>query len=116
MQLLLAVLALAVISVTMLIRANDLRWRKEWKWRIRLVCFVITCFSSAGVALCLCINTAPGWYFTLMLLGLAGVFMTTPYLPPWWEWVWRGGPDPEVPLRRRSDRAQAVDRNRDENP
>lgn len=118
-QLLITLLALAVIAVTMLVRANDLRWRKEWKWRARLLGFVISGFTPVGVGLCLIRNADPGWYLTLFILGLAMVFVTTPYLPPWWTWIWKGEQRPQEPsaaVSTRSDRVQAINRKRDENP
>lgn len=121
LQLIITLLALAVIALTMLVRANDLRWRKEWKWRARLVSFVISGFSPVGVGLCLIRGIDPGWYLTLFVFGLAGVFVTTPYLPPWWTWIWRGEPQPPnqppAPVSTvRSDRVAARNRNRDESP
>lgn len=121
LQLIITLLALAVIAITMLVRANDLRWRKEWKWRARLVGFIVSGFSPVGVGLCLIRGVDPGWYLALFVLGLAMVFVTTPYLPPWWVWIWKGEPQPptqppESTVPFRSDRVVALNRTRDENP
>jgi hypothetical protein len=121
LKLIITLIALAVIAVTMLVRANDLRWRKELKWRARLIGFVISGFSPVGVALCLVQGADPGWYLTSFVVGLSLVFVTTPYLPPWWTWLWKGEPErpsnvPPPVSTVRSDRVQALDRYRDENP
>lgn len=81
-------LALLVIAATMLCRANDLRWQREFKWQARLVGFILAGTMPIGV-----IGTEwyyadwPSPYEALFRVGLALVFLTTPYLPPWWRWI-----------------------------
>lgn len=93
-------IALGLISITMLARANDLRWRKGAVWNFRLLGFVFTGFAPFGiVGVELSTGNFPDVYETFFRVGLAFVFLTTPYLPPWWKWI--SGLAPEE-LRRRS--------------
>lgn len=81
-------IALLVIAATMLARANDLRWRSGFHWNARLIGFILTGFAPFGIM---------GWewfaeqwpslYEVLFRFGLMLVFLTTPYLPPWWKWI-----------------------------
>lgn len=82
-------LALVFISITMLARANDLRWRSGIKWNVRLIGFMLSGVAPYGIL-------GYGWaeqynvalvYMTLFLVGIAAVFATTPQLPPWWRWI-----------------------------
>lgn len=81
-------LSLLVIALTMLCRANDLRWRNGFKWQVRIVGFTLSGTMPIGVI-------GSQWYYhawpspyeALLYVGLACVFVTTPYLPPWWPWI-----------------------------
>lgn len=80
--------ALILISATMLVRANDLGWRPGVFWMVRRLGFVLSGIApwaliyidckSGGVTL--------NVYHVLFRVGVCGVFVTTPYLPPWWKW------------------------------
>lgn len=90
-----SLLCLLVISATMLARANDLRWRKGLHWNARLIGFVLAGFAPVGIILFEFFAEAwPSIYEVLFRLGLALVFVTTPYLPPWWKWISGMGGDP----------------------
>ena len=81
-------ICLAIISLTMLARANDLRWRKGLHWNARLTGFVLSGFAPAGVIPYEWITGSfPSFYETVFRFGLMLVFVTTPYLPPWWKWI-----------------------------
>lgn len=81
-------LSLLIVSITMLCRANDLRWRKGFQWQVRLVGFMLAGAMPAGV-----IGTEwyyhdwPSPYEAFFRIGLMFVFVTTPQLPPWWNWI-----------------------------
>lgn len=80
--------SLIIISITMFYRANDLRWRPEPKWQVRLVGFMLAGVMPVGVV-------GTEWYFSewpspyeaFFRAGLMLVFITTPQLPPWWKWI-----------------------------
>ena len=81
-------LSLVVIAITMLCRANDLRWRPGLKWQVRLIGFILCGTSPIGVIGAEWMTqTWPSPYEAVFRLGLAFVFITTPYLPPWWRWI-----------------------------
>ena len=84
----LSTFALVLISITMLCRANDLRWRSGLQWQIRLMGFVTAGASPIGViAMEWATHTWPSPYEVAFRFGLLMVFVTTPQLPPWWRWV-----------------------------
>ena len=94
---------LALISITMLARANDLRWKEGLAWNARLIGFVFTGFSPFGIiARELITGNWPDLYDCFFRCGLALVFLTTPYLPPWWEWISGTAPE-QHPYRRKTD-------------
>ena len=80
--------ALFIIAITMLARANDLRWRSGIKWNARLVGFILsgcTPIGIVGVEWITGIHPSP--YEVAFRVGLMLVFLTTPYMPPWWKWI-----------------------------
>jgi len=86
--------ALLVISITMLCRANDLRWRDQWKWRFRLVGFILSGAMPLGIiGMEWATKVWPSPYEVAFRLGLMFVFVTTPYLPPWWRFIGMGERD-----------------------
>ncbi|HEX8586191.1 MAG TPA: hypothetical protein VF680_17495 [Allosphingosinicella sp.] len=89
-----SVVALAFISLTMLLRGNDFRRRSLKDGRLatlRLLGFVLAGFSPWGIV---------GWWFFLglfpspfmaaFLTGVAFVFFTSPNLPPWHKFLTEG--------------------------
>lgn len=81
-------IAMIVIVITMLCRANDLRLRKGVKWYARLLGFILCGTTPIGViGMEWVTGTWPSPYEVIFRIGLAMVFVTTPYLPPWWRWI-----------------------------
>lgn len=89
---LVATIALVLIAVIMLCRANDLRWHRKPVMRFRLIGLIVSGFSTWGVI---------GWDFYInrqmptpfmccLLVGLSFVFVTTPNGVPFWKWIWQG--------------------------
>lgn len=86
--LIISTISLSIVSITMLARANDLRWKTGLTWNARLLGFIFTGFAPFGIiAKELLSSNWPGIYDCFFRIGLALVFMTTPYLPPWWKWI-----------------------------
>lgn len=80
--------SLLVIAITMLCRANDLRWRRGLKWHVRLIGFVIVGTMPIGIVGSEWVyQSLPSPYEAFFRFGLMCVFVTTPYLPPWWKWI-----------------------------
>lgn len=88
MWFLVSAFALLIIAITMLCRANDLRWRRGLKWQVRLIGFVMCGALPVGIIGSeLYEQNWPSPYEALFRLGLMFVFLTTPHLPPWWKWI-----------------------------
>lgn len=87
-------IALLIIAVTMLVRANDIGKRKGVKWHVRRVGFILAGFSSVAIILNEYVTEQYATFYALCFrVGLAFVFLTTPYLPPWWKFITRGETD-----------------------
>lgn len=98
-------LSLLVVCVTMLARANDLRWKPGLHWNTRLIGFVLAGFAPVGVVMHeATTGLYPNVYETLFRVGLMLVFVTTPYLPPWWKWI--SGKDSGSTIVHSDDRRQ----------
>lgn len=96
-------ISLLIISATMLARAHDLKWQKGWHWNIRLVGFILVGASCIGVIGAeLWTRELPNIYETIFRLGLAMVFTTTPYMPPWWKWISGKDGDAVIEERRKN--------------
>lgn len=81
-------LAMLVVALTMLARANDLRWQKGVIWQVRLVGFAAAGFTAMCIPVVeLYYREFPNFLETVFRVGLMCVFVTTPYLPPWWRWI-----------------------------
>lgn len=82
-------LALIVVFLTMVCRANDLGFRKGWRPQLRQLGFVMCGTMPLGMVLVgWATDSYPSPYETLFHVGLALVFITTPNQPPWWRWLW----------------------------
>jgi hypothetical protein len=80
--------SLLLIGITMLARANDLRWRKGIHWNARLIGFILAGIATIGIVGHEWLASDwPSFYEIIFRVGLATVFLTTPYLPPWWKWI-----------------------------
>lgn len=91
-------IALLLIAATMFARANDLRLREGWHWKLRLLGFVLSGSSSFGLIGYMWSGDylAAFMYLTVFLVGITFVFVTTPYLPPWRKWIFRDGGEPVI--------------------
>lgn len=104
---LLSSIALMLVSLTMLARANDLGSRPGLFWMVRRVGFVLSGFAPWAIVYTDWVNFVEGtfavtvWH-ALFRVGLACVFVTTPYLPPWWKWFF--GVDEGVNIKWSDDR------------
>ena len=81
-------ISLLVCTITMVARANDLRWRPGLKWQVRLLGFILVGALPVGIIGSEWVTKQwPSPYEAIFRLGLMMVFVTTPYLPPWWRWI-----------------------------
>jgi hypothetical protein len=84
--------ALIVLSVTALVRANDIPWkRKEWYWHLRRLAMVIIGGASAAWLFEPFWPLHNIWVYRGLTLAIAWSFaitwITTPGLPPWWKYI-----------------------------
>lgn len=91
--LIVSTLALIVIAITMLARANDFRFngQKGIHWKLRMTGFVMVGVAPFGlIAHGFIARDFPSIHEVVLRVGLMFVFVTTPHLPPWWKWITRG--------------------------
>lgn len=91
----LCIIPLLLISITMLGRANDLGTRPGKIWHIRRVGLILAGVMPWGMCFTIIRTDAIGvsFYDFLFWWGAAIVFMTSPFLPPWWKWMLLTGED-----------------------
>jgi len=110
----LSALSLSMVAVIMFFRCNDLGWRPGFFWMKRRIGFILVGSMPLAVLYAHALNGALTltWFDTLFHVGLALVFMTTPYLPPLWEWLSKGHfsePDQRgMPRRRATDKGSDI--------
>lgn len=84
-------ICLLLITVTMLCRANDLRFKRGVAWNARLLGFMLAGTAPLGIiGEEVFTRQWPDVYTVAFRVGLLLVFLTSPHLPPWWRWVGKG--------------------------
>lgn len=106
--------ALGTISLIMFFRCNDLGFRPGLFWMKRRIGFILVGTMPIAMLYSHAMRRAQDLTFfdTMFHVGLALVFMTTPYLPPFWQWLMRGVELHEdergMPRRRKTDRQEDI--------
>lgn len=106
--------ALGMVSIIMFFRCNDLGFRPGFFWMKRRIGFILVGTMPLAMLYSHAMRGARDLTFfdTLFHVGLALVFMTTPYLPPFWQWLMRGVEHHEdtrgMPRRRKTDRQEYI--------
>ena len=85
----------ALISLTMVVRANELIRKgderlKPFAFRIRIIGFALVASMPIGIVGQRLQGLTSGGYEAFFLLGLLFVFMTTPMHLPWWRFISKG--------------------------
>jgi hypothetical protein len=98
-------IALLIISITLFVRAADLGAKNlDLSKIIRLSGFVLAGSMPIPLMFIQWYNQrADSWYGALFYIGLAAVFATTPYLPPWWKYISTGNIRQDYHQNRRKD-------------
>ena len=87
---LLSLPAAAIIAVTALARVNDIGpERMTWRWHLRRISLVL---AGAGAVMVLGApftdtGLAVTWRGLVILWGVAGAWLTTPFQPPWEDYI-----------------------------
>ena len=93
--------ALLVIGLTSLARANDIGEEStETRWNVRRLGLALTGSIALMYLVGPLFNQYPSWRSTLLIWGVALTWLTTPGMPPWWQWV-TGEWDKEADLIQR---------------
>lgn len=89
-MLVISTLSLVLIAITLMYRAVELK-DKGLRWNVRRLGLILTAFAPVGIlAHEWARHDWPDVYTVSFRFGLLLVFMTTPYLPPWHRWLWKG--------------------------
>lgn len=88
LYLIISTLALTVISVAMLGRANDLGTEPGLFWHGRRIGLAVAGFAPWGIVLYDWLGlTSINLWEVLFRVGVAIVFVTSPHMPPFWKWL-----------------------------
>ncbi len=92
----LSAFALTIILITALARVNDINIKLTGiRWGARRLGLLMTAAGAAGVILLG--DEPPAWKDTMLHLGVALTWFTTPNMPPWWKWIsGKEVPNPEM--------------------
>lgn len=85
----------ALISATMVVRANDLIRNgnenlKPFAFRFRIIGCALVATMPIGIVGAWMTGNSAVPFETGFRLGLLFVFVTTPYHLPWWRWISKG--------------------------
>lgn len=90
-------LAALIILVTAIARLNDLgRDKKGGRWWVRRIGLLFVAVASVAEIASNFTTAAPYWWDIarfMLLWGIALTWMTTPGMPPWSKYVFRGDAD-----------------------
>lgn len=100
--------ALAVIMITSLARVNDLSANLISKtWQLRRIGLILVGTAATTLVLepwsdilkgiALTKADFPSWKEVILRLGFAFVWITTPHMPPWTQYVWKGKDADKMP-------------------
>ena len=80
--------AAAIVAITALVRGNDLPTEvKTWRGHVRRAGFYFTGGYAVSFIIRPISGDWPGWFSLLALWGGAGTWLTTPNMPPWWDYI-----------------------------
>ena len=82
--------ACLVTVITALARANDIKPEQSaWHWQVRKTSLVLVGTAATAIACMPVLGSGhfPSWITVAMVNGLAGTWLTTPGLPPWWKYI-----------------------------
>jgi len=80
--------ALLVIGLTSLARANDIgEDATEARWDVRRFGLALTGSIALMYLVGPLFNQYPSWRSAILIWGVALTWLTTPGMPPWWQWV-----------------------------
>lgn len=80
----LSLVSLSMVIVTALARVNDIAKETGWNWSLRRLALIATGASAVGILLS---NSPPTWENTMLHMGIALTWFTTPGMPPWWKYI-----------------------------
>lgn len=94
----LSLIPLAIIFVTAIARVNDIGPEKSsTRWDVRRAGLSVV--AAASIALMLVplwgIEHFPSWKELALYVGIALTWLTTPAMPPWWNYITRGDQNAE---------------------
>lgn len=88
--------ALWVIGITAIARMNDISRDKVGVfWVVRKVGLTLTLLFAVAQTVAPLIGSMQDWPTWRALAGIWGyalVLMTSPFLPPWYHYIWKSGP------------------------
>lgn len=80
--------AAAIVSITAVVRGNEIPVEVDsWRSHLRRAGFFFSGIGAVNFIMTPLIWGWPSWYSLLLLWGIAAAWLTTPNMPPWWDYV-----------------------------
>ena len=79
-----------VILITALARANDIKPEQSaWHWQVRKAALVLVGTAAIAISCMPFLGSGhfPSWIIVALTNGIAGTWLTTPGMPPWWKYI-----------------------------
>lgn len=80
--------AAAIVSVTALVRGNEIPVEVDsWRSHLRRAGFFFSAIGAVSFVMSPLLGAWPSWDSLLFIWGIAGTWLTTPNMPPWWGYI-----------------------------
>lgn len=80
--------AAAIVAMTALVRGNEIPAEVDsWRSHLRRAGFLFASVGAISFIMHPMLGSWPSWDALLFLWGIAGTWLTTPNMPPWWDYM-----------------------------
>lgn len=80
--------AAAIVAITALVRGNEIPVEVDsWRSHMRRAGFFFAGIGAVSFMISPLKGFWPGWNAWFMMWGIACAWLTTPNMPPWWEYI-----------------------------
>lgn len=80
--------AAAIVAITALVRGNEIPVEVDsWRSHMRRAGFFFAGIGAVSFMISPLKGFWPGWNAWFMMWGIACAWLTTPNMPPWWDYI-----------------------------
>ena len=80
--------AALIVAITALVRGNEIPTEVDsWRSHLRRAGFFFAGIGAVSFMISPLKGSWPGWNAWFMIWGIAATWVTTPNMPPWWDYI-----------------------------